>query len=49
LHIDIGLILVGITANISDCKNSNFLSNNNIFFLEIKFSWQKKGNFLPLK
>ena len=43
LHIDIGLIMVGMIANISDCKDTVFLSNNNVFPLEIKFSWLKMG------
>ena len=47
LHIDIGLIMVGMIANISDCKDTVFLSNNNVFPLEIKLSWLKRGHFLP--
>jgi hypothetical protein len=38
LHIDIGLILVGMIANISDRKDTIFLSNNDVFSLEIMFS-----------
>jgi len=49
LHIDIGLIMVGMIANISDYKDTLFLSNNNVFSLEIKFSWLKKGHFLPFE
>ena len=49
LHIDIGLILVGMIANISDCKDTIFLSNNNVFSLENKFSWLKKASLLSFK
>ena len=49
LHIDIGLILVGMITNISDCKNTIFLSNNNVFSLEIKFSWLKKASLLSFE
>jgi hypothetical protein len=31
LHIDIGLILVGMIANISDRKDTVFLLNGNVF------------------
>ena len=33
-------------ANISDYKDTVFLSNNNVFPPEIKFSWLKNGVFL---
>jgi hypothetical protein len=41
--------MVGMIANISDCKDTIFLSNNNVFSLEIKYSWLKKGPFLPFE
>jgi hypothetical protein len=49
LHIDIGLILVGMISNISDRKDTIFLSNNNAFSLEIKFSWLKKVSLLSFE
>jgi hypothetical protein len=45
LHIDIGLILVGMIANISDRKDTIFLSNNNEFSLEIMFFGEKGSLF----
>ena len=35
LHIDIDFILVGMIANISDCKDTIILSNNNVFSLKL--------------
>ncbi|MBP3764262.1 MAG: hypothetical protein J6H19_00585, partial [Bacteroidaceae bacterium] len=49
LHIDIGLILVGMIANISVRKDTIFLSINNVFSLEIKFSWLKKASLLSFE
>ena len=43
LHIDIDFVLVGMIANISDCEDIVFISNNNVFPFEIKFSWLKNG------
>lgn len=36
-------------ANISDHKDTIFLSNNNVFSLEIKFSWLKKASLLSFE
>ena len=36
-------------ANISDRKDTIFLSNNNVFSLEIKFSWLKKASLLSFE
>jgi hypothetical protein len=49
LHIGIGLILVGMIANISDYKDTISLSNNNVFSFEIKLSGLKKCHFLSFE
>ena len=36
-------------TNISDRKDTKFLSYNNVFPPEIKFSWLKKGHFLSFE
>jgi hypothetical protein len=46
LHIDIGLILVGMIANISDCKDAFFLSIDKALSNKIKFSLLKNSIFL---
>ena len=43
LNLDINFVLVGMIANISDCEDIVFISNNNVFPFEIKFSWLKNG------
>jgi len=45
LHIDIGLILVGMITNISNCKNTVFLPNNNDYLLKYSF-WTLKWGLL---